>query len=60
MADYKEMYLELSRATEKAIRLLIEAQQHCEERYLSSSDSPIKLLQDKVTNLQETSPLSDK
>ena len=60
MADYKEIYLELSRATEKAIRLLIEEQQHCGDRYLSSSDSPIKLFQDKVTNLQETSPLSDK
>lgn len=34
MADYKEMYLIMMRATEKAIRILIEAQQQCEELYL--------------------------
>lgn len=29
--DYKEMYFELFRATEKAINILIEAQQNCEK-----------------------------
>ena len=29
--DYKEMYLKLFRATETAIRVLVEAQQECEE-----------------------------
>lgn len=33
--DYKEMYLKLFRATEKAIDLLIDAQRECEELYLS-------------------------
>ena len=33
-ADYKEMYLTMMRASEKAIRILIEAQQKCEELYL--------------------------
>jgi beta-xylosidase len=34
-ADYKEMYLIMMRASEKAIRILIEAQQTCEELYLN-------------------------
>ena len=33
---YKEMYLHLMRETEKAIRILIAAQQECEERYLNA------------------------
>lgn len=37
---YKEMYLHLMRETEKAIRILIAAQQECEERYLSASPEP--------------------
>lgn len=32
--DYKEMYLELFRATEKAINLLIAAQRKCEDMYI--------------------------
>lgn len=35
MHDYKEMYRKMFRANEKAIRLLIEAQQECEELYLA-------------------------
>lgn len=38
MPDYKEMYLKMVRTTEKAINLLIKAQQECEELYLSDSD----------------------
>lgn len=44
MADYKEMYLSLFRATEKAVKILISAQRECEERYLSSSESEVKML----------------
>ena len=36
MPDYKELYLVLFRASEQAIRLLIEAQQRCEELYLGA------------------------
>ena len=32
--DYKELYLKLFRTTEQAIRLLIAAQQECEELYM--------------------------
>ena len=34
--DYKEMYLKMVRATEEAMRLLIEAQRECEELYLAA------------------------
>ena len=34
MADYRAMYLHMMRATERAIRILIAAQQDCEEMYL--------------------------
>lgn len=36
--NYKEMYLKLFRASEKAINLLVSAQQECEEMYLSASE----------------------
>ena len=37
-ADYKELYLNLFRATERAINTLIEAQQRCEEQILQEAD----------------------
>ena len=33
--DYKELYLKMVRASEEAIRALIEAQQTCEELYIA-------------------------
>lgn len=44
MPDYKEMYLTLFRATEKAVNLLIAAQQECEERYLSAPEPGLLVL----------------
>ena len=35
---YEQMYYEMARAVEKAIRILIETQQRCEEMYISRSD----------------------
>jgi len=40
MADYKELYLEMMRASERAIRVLIEAQQRCEEQIIAEADVP--------------------
>lgn len=37
---YKAMYLKMMNACEDAINLLIQAQQECEELYLSQGDSP--------------------
>lgn len=36
MTDYKEMYLRMLWATEKAVDLMIAAQRECEELYVSS------------------------
>ena len=36
---YKEMYLTMMRATEKAMQLLIDAQRKCDERYLQMEES---------------------
>ena len=38
MPDYKELNLTMMRETEKAIRILVEAQKNCEERYLQSEE----------------------
>ena len=38
MPNYKEMYLKMVRASERAINILIEAQQECEEMYLSGPE----------------------
>ena len=44
MPDYKEMYLDLFRSSEKAINILIEAQRRCEESYLSAGEPGITVL----------------
>ena len=44
MPDYKEMYLHLMRETEKAMRILIKAQQDCEELYLSVPEPELTVL----------------
>lgn len=44
MPDYKEMYLKLFRATEKASNLLIDAQRECEEIYISQPEPELKTL----------------
>ena len=47
MPDYKEMYLKMMRATEAAIRILIKAQQECEELYLNAEEPPLILLSEE-------------
>ncbi len=44
MPDYKEMYLKMFRASEKAIELLIAAQRECEEMYLSAKEAEIHVI----------------
>lgn len=44
MPDYKEMYLKLLRATEDAINILVEAQQACEDLYISQPEPELTLL----------------
>ena len=44
MADYKKMYIRLFRAVTQSIELLQEAQQDCEELYLSASEPELSVL----------------
>ena len=53
MPDYKEMHLTLFRAAEKAINILIEAQQKCEEQYLAEDEAQPKLIDLKSTRNAE-------
>lgn len=47
MADFEKMYYELFRATEKAINILIEAQNKCEDMYINSPECEIFAFPDK-------------
>ena len=38
MPDYKEMYLDLFRASEEALDILIAARRKCEDMYLAADD----------------------
>lgn len=38
MADYKEMYETMVRASEKALNIIIDAQRQCEEMYLAAEE----------------------
>ncbi|WP_312941669.1 hypothetical protein [Oscillibacter sp.] len=44
MPGYKEMYLKLFRATEDAVNLLIDAQQACEELYITAPEPELKVV----------------
>ena len=44
MPDYQQMYLTMMRATEKALNILIEAQQACEELYISAEEPKLYVL----------------
>ncbi len=39
MSDYEEMYLTMLRASEEALRIIIEAQKKCEDMYISQEES---------------------
>lgn len=39
LPDYKEMYSVMVRATERAIRELVNAQRYCEELYLEQTEN---------------------
>ena len=41
--DYKELYLKMVRANEAAIRILIAAQQECEELYLAMGEKETEI-----------------
>lgn len=39
MPDFEEMYYTLMRASEEALRIMIEAQEECEEMYIAQEES---------------------
>ncbi len=60
MADYKQMYLTLLDATEKAINELISAQRACEELYVLSTEEERKTAQTKIIKLTKKQPPTSK
>ena len=50
MPDYKEMYLKLFQASERAINTLIQAQRECEELYISQPEPDLKVLSISAEN----------
>ena len=48
MADWKEMYLKMFRASEEAIRILEAAQRECEEMYMRDGDGADESEPDKT------------
>ena len=53
MADYRQMYLTLLDATEKAINELISAPRACEELYILSTQEEEKEEKEKTIKLKE-------
>lgn len=44
MADYKQMYLALVKASEKAINILIEAQREAEDIFIATPEPELEVL----------------
>ena len=57
-ADYKTMYYTMMQASEKAIRILIEAQRQCEEIYLNQREPSLTLLPIKDTGPEKTGKIT--
>lgn len=53
MPDYKEMYIKLFQASERAINILTDAQRECEELYISAPEARITLLEPKKEKEEE-------
>ena len=54
MPNYKEMYLKMARASEQAIRILIKAQQECEEMYLSGPELTVLSGKEEASEGEDT------
>lgn len=53
MADYKQMYLTLLDATEKAINELISAQRACEELYILSDEAQERTHKENIIKIKK-------
>lgn len=56
MPDYKEMYLKMFRASEKALDLIVTAQQECEELYTENSPPELRSISLPAENNQNADP----
>lgn len=54
MPDYKEMYLKMFRASEKALNIIITARQECEEFYIYNFLPELKIVSLSTENNQST------
>lgn len=59
MADYKQMYRIMFRAMTKAIEILEEAQQRCEEMYIATDDEFRAEPGFKLTVIENTPDLTE-
>lgn len=48
----QKMYLEMMRASEEAIRILIQAQQECEEMYVNGEDTELAVIELRTRDKQ--------
>lgn len=56
MANYQEMYLHLMRETEKAIQILVKAQQNCEELYMKDHGPVLRILPSRGQPMVDAAP----
>ncbi len=54
MPDYKEMYFKMFRASEKALNIIINAQQECEELYNENPSPEFKVVAFSAENNKST------
>jgi len=54
MPDYKEMYLRMLRASEKALDIIINAQQECEELYITNPSPETRVVSFSAGNNKST------
>lgn len=52
MPDYKEMYIKMFRASEKALDIIISAQRDCEKLYTANSSPDLKSVSFSAENHQ--------
>lgn len=62
MPNYKELYLKMFRASEKAVNILLEAQRECEELFISQPEPELTLLrrsdEGKTSDVDASTPVA--
>ena len=58
--QFKEMYSKMMRASEEAIRILIEAQRECEEMYLNATEPMLEKIANAYSSIFSDDEGNDK